>query len=203
MRDILRWFVRYFNDTASDQLLPSDFKGSNLRLGAPEGWDDVKLGECNVLYTQQVRNVIIKDSEGKVINYRDLPHVEYQSLWVLNWKQRLKILITGEVWLRMVGLQPPVTLTLKRIYGASTGSEQYTPKPVQENDSGYLQAILNRYRNRTFCEFSVDDCRTLINAYGDPLKVLPDSKNMDDPEYWQLQFRATLEKYGNAPTDVK
>ena len=39
------------------------------------------------------------------------------SCWSASWKQRLKILFTGRVWLQVRGVQPPVSLHAGRDYG--------------------------------------------------------------------------------------
>ncbi len=183
--------VRWLDNKVPDNLSPAPFEGSNLRFGEPEGWDAVKSGECSVLHTQEVNHKVILNEEGVATSYIDLPNTEYQSLWVLTWQQRLKMLFTGKVWFVSIGFQTPVCLSLARMYDPSEKYE-YDPEPHSDTDAEYVKAILDRYRGIPLDQLTVDDCRTLISTYGDPLRVLPEEKNMQDDEWWQIQFQATL-----------
>ncbi len=71
---------------------PIDFAGSNKTLTKPEGWTDE---ECSSLpiYT-----------DGKAC----------YSVWKMNWRERLRALISGKMslWVHSGPTQPPVALQI-------------------------------------------------------------------------------------------
>lgn len=79
-----------------DQLIPDIVEGATQAMGAPDGWDEEKFGECDVL--------CVREQDGRFI-----------SKWQLSFKQRLKLLLGWSLYLQIVGSQPPVAITLQKI----------------------------------------------------------------------------------------
>lgn len=79
----------------TDELTPKHFKGQDIILGAPVGWDAERDGICVGLP--------VKRKDGVCT-----------SLWGLTIKQRILLLFTGEIWLHIFSgdTQPPVMLNV-------------------------------------------------------------------------------------------
>lgn len=60
---------------------PLNFPESNCRLSKPEGWKDEECGDLHCF----------RDGSNK-----DRPF--FISKWRMSWRERLKLLITGNVW---------------------------------------------------------------------------------------------------------
>lgn len=78
-------------------LTPEPFKGQDIVLGAPAGWDADKHGPCSGLP--------IKREDGVCM-----------SVWGLTIRQRLAVLFGGKIVLRIVSgqTQPPVMLSVSK-----------------------------------------------------------------------------------------
>lgn len=86
---------------------PVRFEECNLELGAPEDWDSSKDGECKGL-------PVFADGEQTV------------SYWELSWKERIKVLFFGHVWLsvRSGRSSPPVWISADRTIFVDTQTEE-------------------------------------------------------------------------------
>lgn len=82
---------------------PSNFEQSNKILLKPEGWRDE---DCMSLHVW---------TDGK----------HCVSLWRPTWRDRLRILFKGEIWLWIVsgGTQPPVAVTAENPWDEENSGE--------------------------------------------------------------------------------
>ncbi len=92
---------------------PVDFPASNKTLTEPAAWHTQSRGRCENL-------PVWNDGEESI------------SCWRLGWRERLKVLFTGRVWLRVVGglTQPPVSLLVDK--PGWTLETPVHPLPTQE-----------------------------------------------------------------------
>lgn len=73
----------------------TDFPCRNVQMQAPPDWDPETQGECGTLPV-----------------YADGTNVV--SCWKPSWRQRLALLFGQRIWLRVVGRQPPVMLSVEK-----------------------------------------------------------------------------------------
>ena len=80
----------------------SNFKESNTILGKPSSMTDEECGSLPVHFD----------------NTSTPP--QYISCWIGNWRERLKFLFTGKIWLGVLSYQsqPPVYLTIDKPFGS-------------------------------------------------------------------------------------
>ena len=84
---------------------PKDFPESTMTLSPPKDWDDEKDGKCGVLAVCQFDALGGEPCQPQSV-----------SRWTLSgfWN-RVAFLLTGEVWLHVVGRgHPPVSITLHK-----------------------------------------------------------------------------------------
>lgn len=75
---------------------PIDFRGANLRLGQPEGYDEALHGPCATLPVHVANGIVT-------------------SCWKPTWQERLKVFFGKPVYLLVLSgseTQPPVALTV-------------------------------------------------------------------------------------------
>lgn len=74
----------------------TQFKESNLLLGKPSSMTDEECGSLHVHHDKNSRPP------------------QYISCWTGSWKERLRFLFTGKIWLGVLSYesQPPVYLTI-------------------------------------------------------------------------------------------
>jgi len=175
------------------QLQAVDFVGANKHYGEPKGWDERVDGKCHMLHVQQVDRLADRNDAGEVIRLNELPTPECISCWELSFWQAVYLLLTRRVWFRVIGVQPPVSLHVERIYEVLDGEAPYEPSPVSTADPDYVAGVLAKYRGLAIQQMTVAGAREVIGAYGDPLKYLSDITNLDDKEYWQLKMASTMQ----------
>lgn len=109
----MRGFRERQQEYQLDQLVPSTFDGQTHVFGAPANWDREKDGECAVLGVQEWQH---PETPG---------HKDYLSCWKLTLWQRLRVLLRGEVWLNIAGMQPPVSLHVNKPCGPLPSGWRY------------------------------------------------------------------------------
>jgi len=93
-------------DVKRDDLLPVKFAGQTHGFTKPIDWNKHSCGQdCGDLPLQ-----LIFHSDT------DVRQRSHQSVWALTWRQRIKLLFTGKVWLCVRNLQPPLSLHTHRVY---------------------------------------------------------------------------------------
>lgn len=91
---------------AAGQPTPIMFPGMDASFKKPDGWNEAKSGKCESLPLQ-----VVTEIDGYPITPRQL-----QSCWAFTLRQRLIMLLTGRLWVCCYGSQPPVALSVKRLY---------------------------------------------------------------------------------------
>lgn len=176
------------NQFVPDQLTPCEFKGFTNKLTAPVGWNDKVDGSCGELPIQAVETVLKK--EQGVWRLENLRTPVRQSCWRLSLRQRLRLLLTGKVWLVVVGMQPPVSLYSKRPYGVPPSMDAEQVKEMQL--VAQVREVLSKHRGKTINDYTVSDCREIIAAYGDPYRVLDGPYDPSDEALWQAHLSEIL-----------
>lgn len=93
-------------DVEAGQPTPIMFPGMDASFKKPADWNESKSGQCAPLPLQ-----IVTEIDGYPVTPRQL-----QSCWAFNLRQRVILLLTGRLWLSCYGSQPPVALSVKRLY---------------------------------------------------------------------------------------